>query len=91
MGHAVAHVDIQNLSAHHIITLYIHMEDIEWADSTWNGFISSNCVSFGSDLVVNVRKLTGTKPKLAMVWHIWTPRTCQHIILSHFTSIYGRY
>jgi hypothetical protein len=67
------------------------MEDIEWADSTWNGFMSSNCVSFGSDLIVNVKKLTGINPKWTMGYgegYIWTVRTCQHIILSLFTSIW---
>jgi hypothetical protein len=64
------------------------MEDVEWADSTWNEFMSQNCVSFSSDLIVNDQKLTGAKPKWAMVWHIWTVRTCQHnIMLSLFTSI----
>lgn len=66
------------------------MEDVEWADSTWNEFMSQNCVSFSSDLIVNDQKLTGAKPKWAMVWHIWAVSqnlSAQH----HVITIYIHY
>jgi hypothetical protein len=56
MGHGLTHLGCHNLLVQQNITLWIHMKDMEWACSTCQGFMPSNCVIFGSDLVWSVLK-----------------------------------
>jgi hypothetical protein len=42
----------QNLLALQNTTLWIHMEDMEWAGSTFHGFVPSNCVILAQILVM---------------------------------------
>jgi hypothetical protein len=62
------------------ITHQIHMEDIQGSGGSWHGFITTNAMIFGPDLLMSAKLSAGHHPKVGMAWHPWA------IIIQHHSA-----
>jgi hypothetical protein len=57
------------------ITHQTHMEDIEGSGGSWFGFVTTDSITLGPDLMMSSKFSASCHPKIDMAWHPWTTRS----------------
>jgi hypothetical protein len=78
-----------------IITHQTQMKDIQGSGGSWCGFMTTNAMTFGPDLLMSTKFSASSQlmsKNYGMAWHPWATRSQYHFSLQdHSSDPYGGY